>query len=555
MKCALRWCVVPLLASALLAQTAAKPKPKPRKMAAAAAPAVTADDIKALRDAIAAQGQQIQQLQQQLQQKDAAWQQAQQQLQQTQAAATDAQQKAADAQNASAAQKDSVTKLSSDMADVKTTLTNTAVNTQDEQKRFSAIEGTMARFRWTGDIRVRGESFFQSAVPPSTADMDRQRARLRVRFGFEGKLGEDFVGGLSIATGTLGDPTSTNTTMTNFFDKHTIGLDKAYIVYNPHYFKWVTVTSGKFAYTWQRTNETFDPDLNPEGFTAKFSLDTKTKFLKNVSAQPMLLLFNEASGGVDSYAIGGNFAGKVVIGPLTSTPSFTILKWNNPDAIFQTGNTFATQNGQEGPGCKNPAGTPGTAGTGGASCGFAPNGMTNSTYLDAAGHVHFYSQYLYADFILNNTIKTPMPRLPLNVVLEYENNLDAKDHPLGPNSGGNFNILTGLGKQSHLYLGDISLGQTKNKNDLQFGYMWARQEQDSVIASFDESDQRAPTNIVQNKFYVNWKMVSNITAGYTFWYGRTLNTNLKNAALGPGGVVGTQDQYLKRMQFDLIYAF
>ena len=29
------------------------------------------------------------------------------------------------------------------MADVKTTLTNTAVNTQDEQKRFAALEGAV----------------------------------------------------------------------------------------------------------------------------------------------------------------------------------------------------------------------------------------------------------------------------------------------------------------------------------------------------------------------------------------------------------------------------
>jgi hypothetical protein len=87
------------------------------------------------------------------------------------------------------------------------------------------------------------------------------------------------------------------------------------------------------------------------------------------------------------------------------------------------------------------------------------------------------------------------------------------------------------------------------------GYMWQRQEQDSVIASFDESDQRAPTNILQHKIYANWKLTNNVTAGYTLWIGRTLNTALQHAALGPGVVAGAQDQYLKRMQFDLVYAF
>ena len=59
MKSVLRWCVVPLLAGTLLAQTAAKPKTRKAKPAE---PAVTAQDVQSLRDAIAAQQQQIEQL-------------------------------------------------------------------------------------------------------------------------------------------------------------------------------------------------------------------------------------------------------------------------------------------------------------------------------------------------------------------------------------------------------------------------------------------------------------------------------------------------------------
>ena len=66
-------------------------------------------------------------------------------------------------------QKDTVVKLDSDMADVKTTLTNTAVGTQDEQKRMSALEGLVGRFRFNGDVRVRGESFFQDGAGTAIA--------------------------------------------------------------------------------------------------------------------------------------------------------------------------------------------------------------------------------------------------------------------------------------------------------------------------------------------------------------------------------------------------
>jgi hypothetical protein len=139
----------------------------------------------------------------------------------------------------------------------------------------------------------------------------------------------------------------------------------------------------------------------------------------------------------------------------------------------------------------------------------------------------------------------------LNLVLEYENNLDAKDHPLDSSGA----VVTSLGKQSQAYGADISLGQTKNKNDIQFGYAWLRQEQDSVIASFDESDQRAPTNILQHRAYALWKVRNNVTAAYTLWVGRTLNTGLQHAVVASGTTAGAVEPNLKRMQFDLIYSF
>jgi Putative porin len=557
MKSVLRWCVVPLLATTLLAQTAAKPRTR-KAAAKSAAPAVTAQDLQSLRDALTAQQQQIEQLRRELQQKDQAWQSAQQQLQQAQTTASDAQSKAASAETAANSQKDTVVKLDTQMADVQTTLTNTAVNTQEEQKRMSALEGLVGRFRFTGDVRIRGESFFQDL----TAFQNRNRARIRVRFGFEGKLNDDFVGGIALATGSFGDPTTTNETLTNFFDRKTIGLDRGYITYNPVAHKWLSLTGGKFAYAWQRTSLTFDPDLNPEGFNQKLSWDLKTPFLKNFTVQGIEMLFNEVSAGQDSYALGGQASAKFVIGPWTATPSFLSIKWNRPDAILQA-SAFAVQATTTGAGGATPAGPfpvtgegPGcTAVTGATSpkfapCIFAPNGMTNAITFDAAGKPHFRSEFNYADFILNNQIKTGIARLPLNVLLEFEDNLGAKDHPL--DSAGH---IAPLGKQNHAYLADVSLGQQKNKNDIQFGYAWERQEQESVIASFDESDQRAPTNILQHRIYALYKLRNNTVAGFTLWHGRTLNTGLLNAAKGPGVAAGATEPYLNRFQFDLIYSF
>jgi hypothetical protein len=531
----------------------AAPKPAPKKSAAPAR--VTAKEVQELRDALAAQQkqaeeqrQQLDQVRSQLQQLIDATQQANASAQRVQGSAEQAQATAAQAQQSAAEAQHQADKAYSSSAEAKAALAVVDKQTKDEDKKVSTLQDVLGRFRFNGDIRVRGESFFQDGVA------DRNRGRVRVRFGVDGKLNEDFVGGLALATGSLGDPTTTNETFTNFFDRKTIGLDKGYITYNPIAHKWLSLTGGKFAYAWNRTQVTGDPDINPEGFNEKFSWDLSTPVVKNFTVNLMQLLFNEASAGTDSYSLGGQVSAKLQLGPLTTTPTFMAIKWNNPDSILQasafavqaTTTTGGLQVPGEGPGCGKGSGLPTVP-----PCAFSANGMTNATYNDPSGKPHFYSQFLYADFILNNQLKTGWDRLPINLLLEYENNLDAKDHPLNPTGG----VLTSLGKQSHTYLADVSIGQTKNKNDIQVGYAWLREEQDAAIASFAESDQRAPTNILQNRWYALWKLRANTVASYTFWYGRTLNSNLQHAILATGTTAGQQEPYLKRMQFDLIYSF
>jgi len=547
--------VAVFLTASLLAQTSPKSAVKKKKTA------VTAEDVKALRDALdaqrgalAAQQQQLEELKQTLERRDQAWQQVQQQLQQAQAAASDAQSKVAAVESVATEEKSSVAKLSSDVADVKMNLTSGTASVKEEQKRVSALEGLVGRFRFSGDIRVRGESIFQDCV----ACLDRNRARLRVRFGAESKLNDDFTAGLFLATGSLGDSNSTNETVTNFFNRKTIGLDRGYITYQPVAHRWLQLTGGKFAYTWQRTSVTFDPDINPEGFSEKLSFDLKTPVIKNFTAQGIQLLFSENSNskfltGHDSFAVGGQVSGKLELGIFSSTPSFTILNWRNVDAILNasafavqaTTTTGGLQVPGEGPGCASGLGLPNTP-----PCVYGPQGFTNATTTDSGGKIHFLSQFLYADLILNNQLKTGISRFPLNLMLEYQNNLNAADHPL--DATGN---TTNLGKQSHGYFVDVSLGQLKNRNDVQFGYAFEREEQDAIIASFSESEQRAPTNILQHRIYAQWKLRPSVTASYVLWVGRTLNSNLQHSIVAPGTTPGTTEPWLKRTQFDLLYSF
>ena len=515
---------------------------------------------------IAQQSQQVNQLRSQVQQLLQSTQDANsaaQKAEQAQSAATEAKQSADNAQKVAE-------QASSNAAAVQTSVSAVSTRSDDQARQLTALASLAGRFRFSADLRIRGEAYNQEGVP------DRNRARVRMRWGLDGQLNQDFVGGVAIATGSMGDPTSTNETLTNVFDRKTIALDRAFVTYNPVAHPWLSLTGGKFAYTWQRTSQTFDPDLNPEGFNEKFSFDLAGP-IQNVTFQGLELLYNEANGkpGVpsqDSYALGVQASARLAYGPWTATPSFLSLKWNRPDAILQE-SAFATAatttgflpsgsttpvtgipiNG-EGQGCAKGNGFPSFP-----PCVFAPNGMTNATYLDSKGVPHFYSGFNYADFIINNQFQDGLPRLPVNLLAEFLDNLDAENHPLDTKG----NVLYNLGSQNKEYGFDISMGQARNRNDVQFGYSWWREEQDAAIASFVESDQRAPTNILQNRFYGIWKVRANTLVGVTWWRGRTLNTYLQNNAalfnnyssIATISKAGQQEPYLNRLQIDLIYTY
>lgn len=531
------WSGVAILAlsAAMSAQTAAgSSTAKKARMTTS-----TAEELRAMRAMMEQQQQQIQALQQQVQQRDAAFQQLQQQVQQTQSNLNATQHSAQSAETSTSSSRETLEKLQADMADVKTTLTNTAVSTQDDQKRVGAIEGTLNRFRFSGDVRVRYENFFFDYTGCAAPNCEpRHRARIRARLGVEGKLTEDFTGGIYLATGLneagvadLTDPVSTNNTLTSFFERKTIGLDRAWITYQPLNHKWLALTGGKFAYTWNRTVLTFDNDLNPEGFSEKFNFDFGNKVFKNINVTTFQLFFRENNSGaaprVDSYSTGGAVAAKLQLGSRwTMTPSYSLMRWDNV----------------------NPIAAARTAGTLGG------NALTNCTN---AAKTAFCAGFFYSDLIIDNTITTPWKRLPWRVIGEYVQNLAAEPTHLdiatygaGPCDGG-----VCFNEQDKAFWVETSLGQTRNKNDILAGYSFARVGQDAVIALFNESDMRATTNVLQHRVFFSWLPMANTTVSWTWWLGRTLNTNLANAAKPSGLAVGAEDPILRRMQLDVVYKF
>ena len=519
MKSALKQAAVLLLiTSAAMAQTrttvassSVSTAAKPARRSATAKPAyATQQDLQSLRDMLLQQQQLLEQMQQQIQERDQKLRQTHQQLAEAQAAVREAQLKAASLETSINDRQTTITQLQGDLSDVKLNMTNAATSTQEDQKRIGAVEGLLNRFRFNGDVRVRYENFLQDAVA------DRHRFRMRIRFGVDGKLTEDFTGGFYLASGSslngfanYNDPVSTNQTLTDFFERKAIGIDRAFVQYNPTYAKWLKLTGGKFAFSWIRTPLTFDNDLNPEGFSQQIVL-TKldSAHVKNLTLTGMQLLFRESGSGNDSFAAGGQISGHLTFGPVSMTPSASFINWRNADPIV------AARTTREIP-------------TDSSTTILGGNAVTNR--LNAAG-TGFFSQFLYSDYILDTNIKTPWARWPVRVLAEFEKNLNARTD------------------QAEAFWGEASVGQLKNKGDLQFGYGFARVEQDAIISLFAESDLRQQTNVTQHRIFGGVQIAPNTTFSVTQWVGRQLDWRLVPGRTAP-------EPWLKRMQVDVVYKF
>ena len=124
---------------------------------------------------------------------------------------------------------------------------------------------------FSGDVRLRAEPFFGG---PSNQSLDRVRARVRARFNAVANLGEQFRAGITLASGDINDPTSTNQTLTGFYTRKAVALDQAFVEFTPKEFKPLTLVGGKFRYPWYNTELTWDKDLNPEGAAETLAFNT-----------------------------------------------------------------------------------------------------------------------------------------------------------------------------------------------------------------------------------------------------------------------------------------
>ncbi|WP_458232795.1 putative porin [Roseateles sp. P5_E8] len=155
-----------------------------------------------------------------------------------------------------------------------------------------ALPEWIGRIKVSGDLRVRGQAEFfdkdanvpaevyraQTASPAWSPDLsntttDRQRLTLRGRLEVDARLSDQVLASVRIATGSTGNSaTSTSQTLGNDFNRYTLGLDRAYIRWQPPLFtNGLSADFGRMPNPFFSTDLAWPDDLAFDGVAAKLS--------------------------------------------------------------------------------------------------------------------------------------------------------------------------------------------------------------------------------------------------------------------------------------------
>ncbi len=411
---------------------------------------------------------------------------------------------------------------------------------------------------FSGDVRLRAEPFFGG---PSDESLDRARARVRVRFNAMANLGSQFRAGLTLASGDINDPTTTNQTLTGFYTRKAVALDQAFIEFTPDQFKNLTVIGGKFHYPWFNTELTWDKDLNPEGAAETLGFKLDTPVLKHIALVGFQLPFAEVAGTASNdkriaqqITYGGQLQTLWQLGSHVSLSAYSgYYNYRGTDSIALA---LARANS------KNPQ-TPLT--------GLLPLGVGNpvqdSTYTTTATTIitvdgtayptgvssissaQFASKFGLFDNIAKIDINTGNDRFPVSFIGDYVQNTEACANL--PNIvAAPANTATQTFKQSvnapcnshnrRGYWAEGLVGRLQKKGDFQFGYARIYIEREAVLGNFNYSDIRQGTNVTQHRFTSFYQLDPRVQLGFTALVGRPL---------------GTTEPWLTRLQFDSVYIF
>ena len=462
--------------------------------------------------------------------------------------------------------------------------------TEDRLKKIEARVSEIGAIKFSGDIRLRAESFFgltntlASADNPAVFGNDltpRHRMRVRARLQMRGSIGPEFDWGLRFATGSFADNISTNQTLTDFFNRKPFALDQAFVIYKPQRVKGLQLQGGKFEAPWTMKYESpwtypemvTDNDLMVEGFSETYTLTFKNS-LKEIKFAAWQLPFLERNsafvrnsngtvnidesrrGGRDLALYGGQvraqleFSPKVALNLAVADLYFSGTQFISPVQVFGSNLQIpitvtipAT--------ATTPAQTVTTqvsiprdllvAGNGNLGLTNASNNATNRDGRLSSG-------FNLVDMIARLELKHS-ERFPVALLLNFVRNTQTHD-VVAAGPGGSNLILPN--NENSGFWGEIQVGQTKKKGDVAFGYTFTRLEKDAVLTPFNMSDITQQSDMRIHRFVVAYAADPRVTFSLI-----GIITDRANGLFGPfiPTPPGSLNRATTRLQFDTVFRF
>lgn len=390
---------------------------------------------------------------------------------------------------------------------------------------------------------------------------------MRARLNILADLGPQFQAGLSLATGDVNDPITTNGTLGVFYTRKAFALDQAYVTYAPSFFKPLTLTAGKFRYSWYNTEMTWDKDLNPEGATQTLAFNLEnTSVLKRIAVIGFELPFAEEAGTgltnrniIQSMAYGTQLQTNWKFGSRLLVSAYTgYYNFQNADTISQALAKASSRNPQtpwagslplaSGNPAQNSITTTASANIVTINGKAYPTGVTNIV------NAQFGSKFGLFDTILRMEWNTGHERFPITVIGDYVQNTRACanvgniQHLPANTASLVFTQVTTFpckANQRRGYWLEARTGRLLNKGDWQTGYTRIYIEREAVISNFNYSDIRQGSNVTQHRLDFFYMFQKNVQLGFTALIGRPLGVN----------ALGQTEPWATRLQFDTIYIF
>ncbi len=450
------------------------------------------------------------------------------------------------------------------------------------QKATETLSRQLGSISFSGDIRFRYEALVGQLNANANAEnaailgnelSARHRLRLRARLAVRGQIGRQFDWGLRFSTGTPADVTSSNQTLTDFFDRKQFALDQAYVTYRPAAIPGLRLQGGKFETPWLFTEMTFDVDNQPEGINESYTRDFKHDVFKNLTlvAWQLPLLERQSAfvvgadgrtnleasrrGGRDLALYGAQARVRLGLGDKTSlTLSAADLYYSGTQFIspaqffggqLQVPVTVSIPATATAP-AQTAAGfavIPRDLLIAGSSLGVS---IANTNAVNRDGRLS--SGFNLADFI-GRLEFTQSRRFPVMMVFNFVTNTQAHDVVLAGANGANRVVEN---NEKHGFWAEVQAGRTRERGDLLFNYTFLRIEKDAVLTPFNFSDIIQPSDVRAHRIFFTYTADPRVLLTFT-----GIVSQRPHGLAGAFGQTpaGSLNRAATRLQFDTVFRF